>query len=50
MNFGVKEEKKSYRDKASMDVLKRYMERTGDKREIIRMAVTISASHLTQND
>jgi hypothetical protein len=32
----VKEEKKSYRDRASSNDLKLYLERIGEKREIIR--------------
>ena len=47
-NFGVTEEKKSYRDRASTDNLMQYLEKSGERRWIIRMAVKISA--LTQKD
>ena len=46
----MKEKKKSYSDRASTEDLTRYLERIGEKREIIRMAVTISASQHTRKD
>ena len=49
-SFGVMEENKSSCDKASLEDLKRHLQKIGEKREYFRRAVTISASLLTRKD
>ena len=46
-SFRVKEEKKSYHDKASSEDLKRQLEKIEEKMENIHRAVAISVNHLT---
>ena len=49
-SFGKHEGKREYRDRASSDDLKRFLEKYGVTKFMIKMVVTISTNHLSTSD